>query len=64
MGRLRGLWGGHLGIDDDELRRLIRTLGVNLRIRSSDDLRDQLNDRSEAVGMRTIPRDEVEFSYN
>lgn len=64
MGRVRGLWGGHLDIDDDELRRLLRTLGVNLRIRSGEDLRDQLNDRFEAVGMRTIPRDEAGFSYD
>lgn len=64
MGRVRGLWGSHLQIDDEELRRLLRTLGVNLRIRSGEDLREQLNDRFAAVGMRTIPRDEAGFSYD
>lgn len=64
MGRLRDLWNGHLQIDDDELRRLLRTLGINLRIRSGEDLREQLNDRFEAVGMRTVPRDEAGFSYD
>jgi hypothetical protein len=64
MGRLRSLWGGHLEIDDDQLRLFLRTLGVNLRIRSGEDLRDQLNDRFEAVGMRTIPRDEAGFIYD
>ncbi|MER8962110.1 SAVED domain-containing protein [Mesorhizobium sp. M0701] len=64
MGQLRDLWSGHLQIDNDELRRLLRTLGVNLRIRSGEDLREQLNDRFAAVGMRTIPRDEAGFSYD
>jgi len=64
MGRLRGLWGGHLQVDDEELRRVLRTLGINLRIRSGEDLREQLNDRFTAVGMRTIPRDEAGFSYD
>lgn len=64
MGRLRCLWGEHLQIDDDKLRRVLRTLGVNLRIRSGEDLREQLNDRFAAVGMRTIPRDEAGFSYD
>lgn len=64
MGRLRSSWSGHLQIDEDELRLLVRTLCVNLRIRSGEDLRDQLNDRFQAVGMRTIPRDEAGFSYD
>ena len=64
MGRLRESWSKHLDIDEDELRFLVRTLCVNLRIRSGEDLRDQLNDRFEAVGMHTIPRDEVGFSYD
>jgi len=64
MGRLRSLWAGHLQIDEPELRALLRTLGVNLRIRSGEDLREQLNDRFEVVGMRTIPRDEAGFSYD
>jgi len=64
MGRLRETWGGHLQIDQEELRRVLRTLGFNLRIRSGEDLREHLNDRFAAVGMRTIPRDEAGFSYD
>lgn len=64
MGRLRETWGGHLQIDDEELRIVLRTLGVNLRIRSGEDLREHLNDRFAAVGMRTISRDEAGFSYD
>lgn len=64
MGRLHDHWAGHLQLDERELRTLLRTLGVNLRIRSGEDLREQLNDRFEAVGMRTISRDQAGFSYD
>lgn len=64
MGRLRSLWGGHLNIDENELRLLVRTLGVNLRIRSGEDLREQLNDKFAAVGLRRVPRDEAGFGYD
>ncbi|MGY2991211.1 SAVED domain-containing protein [Mesorhizobium sp. URHB0026] len=64
MGRLRLLWRGHLDIDEPELRLLVRTLGVNLRIRSGEDLREHINDKFAAVGMRRVPRDEAGFSYD
>ena len=64
MGRLRSLWINHLGIDEQELRFLVRTLGVNLRIRSGEDLREHLNDKFAAVGMRRIPSSEAGFSYD
>lgn len=64
MGRLRVLWNGHLGIDDDELRILARTLGVSMRLGSAEELRDRLNDKFAAVGMRRIPADEAGFGYD
>ena len=64
MGRLRSLWINHLGIDEQELRLLVRTLRVNLRIRSGEDLREHLNDKFAAVGMRRIPSSEAGFSYD
>ena len=64
MGRLRDLWSGHLKLDEPELRTFLRTLGVNLGIRSAEALRDHLNDRFELVGMRPISRDQAGFSYD
>jgi hypothetical protein len=64
MGKVRALWSGHLGIDEDELRVLVRTLGVNLRIRSGEELREHLNDKFAAVGMRRVPADQSGFSYD
>jgi hypothetical protein len=64
MGRLRTLWNGHLGIDNDELRVLARTLGVSMRLGSAEELRDRLNDKFAAVGMRRIPADEAGFGYD
>ena len=64
MVRLRALWNEHLGIDDDELRLLARTLGVSMRLGSAEELRDRLNDKFGAVGMRRIPADEAGFGYD
>ena len=64
MARLRALWNGHLGIDDDELRLLARTLGVSMRLGSAEELRDRLNDKFGTVGMRRIPADEAGFGYD
>ena len=63
MGRLRALWNGHLGIDD-ELRVLAPTLGVSMRLGSAEELRERLNDKFAAVGMRRIPADEAGFGYD
>lgn len=64
MGSLRALWNGHLRIDDDELRVLARTLGVSMRLGSAEELRDRLNDKFAAVGMRRVPEDEAGFNYD
>ena len=64
MGKLRASWAEHLVIDEDELRRVIRTLGVNLRIRSGEDIRAHLNDRLRLVGLREAPASEAGFFYD
>ncbi|MET3649836.1 SAVED domain-containing protein [Phyllobacterium ifriqiyense] len=63
-GRFRGHWADHLGIDEDELKLLVRTLGINLRIRSGADIREHLNDRFARLGMKPIPASEAGFSYD
>ena len=63
-GQLRGSWANHLGVDDDELRLLIGTLGLNLRIRSGEDLRDQLNDKLARFGMVQVPVGQAGFQYD
>ncbi|RWD79109.1 SAVED domain-containing protein [Mesorhizobium sp.] len=64
MGKLRAAWAEHLAIDEDELRKVARTLGINLRIRSGADLRDHLNDRLARVGMKPVAVSEPGFSYD
>ncbi|HEY8264854.1 MAG TPA: SAVED domain-containing protein [Methyloceanibacter sp.] len=64
MGQLRAQWADHLGVDEDQLRVLVRTLGINLRIRSGADIRDHLNERFARLGMKAIPASEAGFSYD
>ncbi|NKJ77833.1 SAVED domain-containing protein [Rhizobium laguerreae] len=64
MGKLRAAWAGHLGIDEDELRMLARTLMMHTRMQSGAQLREQLNDRFASVGMRQIGSDETGFAYD
>jgi hypothetical protein len=64
MGAVRKLWREHLGIDEDALRLVARTLGVTLRLDSAEELRDRLNDRFAAVGLIRIPVSEASFIYD
>lgn len=64
MGEFRATWAGHLGIDEGELRTVVRTLGVNLRIRSGEDIRAHLNDRLARYGLKPIPTSEAGFAYD
>lgn len=64
MGKFRAHWADHLGIDEDQLRLLVRTLGINLRIRSGADIRDHLNERFARLGMKAIPASEAGFLYD
>ncbi|MBS3651948.1 SAVED domain-containing protein [Pseudaminobacter sp. 19-2017] len=63
-GRFRAHWAEHLGIDEDQLRLLVRTMSVNLRIRSGADIREHLNDRFARLGMKPIPASEAGFLYD
>lgn len=64
MGKVREAWSGHLGIDHDGLRLVARTLAISRRLESGADLRERLNDRFPAVGMRRVPPSETGFFYD
>lgn len=55
-GKLRKLWAEHLGIDEDELKKLCCRLGFNLTRDSLDGLRELLDQACRANGLiRPIP---------
>ena len=64
MGRVRRLWREHLGISDDELRNLARVLAVAESSESLATLRERLDERFAAVGMRRVPAAESAFFYD
>jgi hypothetical protein len=64
MGKLRKAWRDHLAADDTALGLVARTLGIAVRLESGDDLRERLNDRFAAVGMRRVPAAEAGFFYD
>lgn len=64
MGQLRKAWREHLGLLDDELRLVARTLGITQRLNSAYDLRDWLNDRLRAVGLVHVLPSEAGFFYD
>ncbi len=64
MGKLRKTWREHLAADETALRRVARTLGISLRLESGDDLRERLNDRFAAMGMKRVPAAEAGFFYD
>jgi hypothetical protein len=64
MGKLRKAWPEHLATDEAALRRVARTLGISLRLESGDDLRERLNDRFAAMGMKRVSAAEAAFFYD
>jgi hypothetical protein len=64
MGGIRKLWREHLGLDDEKLRLVARTLGVTSRLESGEDLRERLNDRFAATGLVRVPPSEAGFLYD
>jgi hypothetical protein len=64
MGKLRKAWRDHLAADEAALRRVARTLGISLRLESGDDLRERLNDRFAAMGMKRVSAAEAGFFYD
>lgn len=64
FGRVRKLWREHLGIDDDELKRFARMLGIGTFRESLDDLRAMLDREFTFVGMRRVPASNSTFFYD
>lgn len=63
-GTVRKAWRDHLGIDEEELRSLARTLAFGEATDSLDALRDDLDVRFACVGLRRIPANENAFPYD
>ena len=63
-GKVRKLWREHLGIDDQELMLLARTLSLDTDSTSLDDHRDNLDLLFENRGLRRVPVNESSFVYD
>ena len=64
MGQVRKSWREHLGVDDDALRPIVRALAVAETTESLASLRERLDDRFAAVGMKRVPAHESSFFYD
>lgn len=64
MGEVRKLWREHLGVTDDELRVLARTLAFSETSESLDGLRELLDLHFRAVGLKRSPANESAFIYD
>ena len=63
-GKIRKLWREHLGIDDQELMFLARTLSLDTDSTSLDDHRERLDELFECRGLRRVPLHESSFVYD
>jgi hypothetical protein len=63
-GEVRKAWREHLGVDEDELRLLARTLAFGEATDTLDALRDHLDILFGLVGLRRIAASESAFSYD
>jgi len=63
-GKVRKLWREHLGISNEELMLLARTLSLDTDFTSLDDHRDNLDLLFENRGLRRIPASESSFIYD
>jgi hypothetical protein len=63
-GKLRKLWREHLGIDDDELRLLARTLAFHTDITSLEEHRELLDPMLELRGLKRVAATESSFPYD
>ena len=64
MGRVRKAWREHLDIDDDALRLVARVLAIAESPESLTALRERLDDRFAAVGLKRVPASESTFPYD
>jgi SMODS-associated and fused to various effectors sensor domain len=63
-GGLRHAWATHLGITEEALRLLARTLVFTETTESLADLRETLNDNFQRYGLRTVLASESSFPYD
>lgn len=64
MGKVRKCWRDHLDVDDGELRDILGSLVIAEASESLAGLRDRLDDRFAAVGLRRVPPAESAFPYD
>ncbi len=64
MGQVRKLWREHLGVDDTALGLVARVLAVAESPESMMTLRERLDERFAAVGMKRVPASESAFFYD
>lgn len=64
MGKVRKSWRGHLQIDDRELREFAGVLAVAETPESLRHLRERLDDRFSAVGLKRVPWSNSDFLYD
>ncbi len=64
MGRVRKLWGTHLGVDDDDLLRFAGTLALTHDVRTLEELKDALNERFIQVGILPSGAGQSGFVYD
>jgi hypothetical protein len=63
-GKVRELWCKHLGLDDASLKPVARTLAIAETPESLSSLRERLDEKFAAVGMRRVPAGETSFFYD
>ena len=63
-GAVRKRWREHLGIDEDELRLLARTLAFGHVSETLDDLRERLDEVFGVVGLRRVPPNQSTVIYD
>ncbi len=64
MGRVRKLWREHLKLDHPGLNLVARTLAIAETPESLDSLRERLDDKFAAVGMKRVPASKTAFFYD
>ena len=65
MGKVRKCWREHLNLEDDEqLRSIVRSLRVVDGHRSLQELRDQINLKAKAVGVRACSAADSDFRFD
>ncbi|MGH0028985.1 MAG: SAVED domain-containing protein [Myxococcota bacterium] len=63
-GRVRKAWRDHLEVTEEALLEVVRCLAIAEHSESLDDLRERLDDRFFAVGMRRVPASQSSFFYD